>query len=89
MTGFTHLEPTLGAKWLELLKEIAPRVSRVALMFNAAAGQGDQHLVNLIQPTALAYLSSASRPRIWWMFLQRTSPSLINPKSIQKPSQRL
>jgi putative ABC transport system substrate-binding protein len=48
MTGFTHLEPTLGAKWLELLKEIAPRVSRVALMFNAAAGQGDQHLVNLI-----------------------------------------
>ena len=29
MTGFTHLEPTLGAKWLELLNEIAPRVSRV------------------------------------------------------------
>lgn len=48
MTGFTHLEPTLGAKWLELLKEIAPRLSRVALMFNAAAGQRDQHLVNLI-----------------------------------------
>ena len=37
MTGFTHLEPTLGAKWLELLKEIAPRISRAALMFNAAA----------------------------------------------------
>jgi putative ABC transport system substrate-binding protein len=37
MTGFTHLERTFGAKWLELLKELAPRVSRVALMFNAAA----------------------------------------------------
>jgi putative ABC transport system substrate-binding protein len=37
MTGFTHLEPTLGAKWLELLKEIAPGMSRAALMFNAAA----------------------------------------------------
>jgi putative ABC transport system substrate-binding protein len=33
-TGFTNLEPTLGAKWLELLKEIAPSVTRVAMMFN-------------------------------------------------------
>jgi putative ABC transport system substrate-binding protein len=33
-TGFTNLEPGFGAKWLELLKEIAPRVSRVAFMFN-------------------------------------------------------
>jgi putative ABC transport system substrate-binding protein len=37
MTGFTHLEPTFGAKWLELLKAIAPRISRAALLFNAAA----------------------------------------------------
>src|SRR6266478_2269946 len=37
LTGFTHLEPTLGAKWLDLLKEIAPNLSRAALMFNAAA----------------------------------------------------
>jgi hypothetical protein len=29
-----YLEQTLGAKWLELLKEIAPSVKRVALMFN-------------------------------------------------------
>jgi len=34
ITGFTNLEPTLGAKWLELLKEIAPSVTRVALMSN-------------------------------------------------------
>jgi len=33
-TGFTNLEPGFGAKWLGLLKEIAPRVARVALMFN-------------------------------------------------------
>jgi putative ABC transport system substrate-binding protein len=37
LTGFTHLEPTFGAKWLDLLKEIAPNLSRAALMFNAAA----------------------------------------------------
>jgi putative ABC transport system substrate-binding protein len=34
ITGFTNVEPTLGAKWLELLKEIAPRVTRVAVLYN-------------------------------------------------------
>ena len=33
ITGFTLLEPSLGAKWLEILKEIAPRVTRVAARF--------------------------------------------------------
>src|SRR5262249_33964599 len=34
ITGFVTLEGTLGGKWLELLKEIAPRVARVAVLFN-------------------------------------------------------
>jgi putative ABC transport system substrate-binding protein len=34
MTGFTGMEATVGAKWLALLKEVAPRVVRVAFMFN-------------------------------------------------------
>jgi putative tryptophan/tyrosine transport system substrate-binding protein len=34
ITGFTNLESTFGGKWLELLKEMAPRVTRVAIMFN-------------------------------------------------------
>jgi putative ABC transport system substrate-binding protein len=33
-TGFTVFEPTIGAKLLGLLKEIAPRVTRVAFMLN-------------------------------------------------------
>jgi putative ABC transport system substrate-binding protein len=37
VTGFSNLEPTVGAKWLELLKEIAPRVKRAAIMFNPEA----------------------------------------------------
>src|SRR5262249_40140367 len=35
-TGFTTLEPTMAGKWLELLKQIAPRVNRAALLFNPA-----------------------------------------------------
>jgi putative tryptophan/tyrosine transport system substrate-binding protein len=33
-TGFTTLEPSLGAKLLELLKEAAPRVTRIAALVN-------------------------------------------------------
>jgi putative tryptophan/tyrosine transport system substrate-binding protein len=35
-TGFNVSEPTLAGKLLELLKEIAPRVARVAMLFNPA-----------------------------------------------------
>jgi putative ABC transport system substrate-binding protein len=34
VTGFMSNEPTLGSKWPELLKEIAPSVKRVGLLFN-------------------------------------------------------
>jgi putative ABC transport system substrate-binding protein len=34
LTGFTNLEPAVGAKWLEILKEIAPHIARIAIIFN-------------------------------------------------------
>jgi putative ABC transport system substrate-binding protein len=34
ITGFLTFEFSIGGKWVELLKEIAPRVNRVAFMFN-------------------------------------------------------
>jgi putative ABC transport system substrate-binding protein len=34
ITGFTNVESTLGGKWVELLKEVAPRTTRVTLLFN-------------------------------------------------------
>jgi putative ABC transport system substrate-binding protein len=34
ITGFAGLEAALGGKWLELLSEIAPRLKRVAILFN-------------------------------------------------------
>jgi ABC-type uncharacterized transport system substrate-binding protein len=41
MTGFSVMEPSLGAKLLELLKEIAPHLTRVAVLFNPD-NQGNQ-----------------------------------------------
>jgi len=34
VTGFATLEPSLGGKWVELLREIAPSVKRVGIIFN-------------------------------------------------------
>jgi putative tryptophan/tyrosine transport system substrate-binding protein len=34
-TGFTPIVSSLGAKWVELLKEIAPRIARVTLLFHS------------------------------------------------------
>jgi putative tryptophan/tyrosine transport system substrate-binding protein len=39
-TGFMNLEYGMGGKWLELLKEIAPGVMRVAVLRNAATPSG-------------------------------------------------
>ena len=34
MTGFSSFDPPILRKWLQLLKEIAPRVTGVAVIFN-------------------------------------------------------
>jgi putative ABC transport system substrate-binding protein len=34
ITGFINIESSLGGKWIEILKEIVPNVTRAALMYN-------------------------------------------------------
>src|SRR5262245_42906671 len=46
VTGFIPLEPTMAGKWLELLKEIAPRVARVAFLFNPATARYAEYFLN-------------------------------------------
>jgi putative tryptophan/tyrosine transport system substrate-binding protein len=38
VTGFTPFDPTLGAKWVSLLKEVAPHVEHIGLVYNPEAG---------------------------------------------------
>jgi putative tryptophan/tyrosine transport system substrate-binding protein len=40
VTGFTQFEYSLAGKWLELLKEIVPRVTRVAVVRDPTRGPG-------------------------------------------------
>jgi putative ABC transport system substrate-binding protein len=39
-TGFTNFETSMGAKWIEFLKQLSPRLARVALLFNPATAPG-------------------------------------------------
>ena len=52
ITGFTSFEFTTGAKWLELIKEIAPELRRIAFIFNPAAGPYAEKFVQSIAPMA-------------------------------------
>ena len=60
ITGFTVLDSAIGGKWVELLKEIAPRTERVALLFNPATAPPIQSLVTSIQTAASSIAVQAS-----------------------------
>jgi putative ABC transport system substrate-binding protein len=40
ITGFTNFEATMGGKWIELLKKIAPASSRAGVIFNPETAPG-------------------------------------------------
>ena len=60
MTGFINIESSLGGKWLELLKELAPRISRVAAMFNPDTAP---HAEYYVRPFEVAAASLAVQAR--------------------------
>jgi putative tryptophan/tyrosine transport system substrate-binding protein len=55
ITGFTNYEFSLGGKWLELLKEIAPSVTRVALLFNPVTAPYAATYLSTLEPAALSH----------------------------------
>jgi putative ABC transport system substrate-binding protein len=52
ITGFAAFDPTLGGKWVGLLKEIAPRTVRMVLLFNPATASPLQFYMPSIQAAA-------------------------------------
>jgi hypothetical protein len=52
ITGFLNMEGTLSEKCLELLKEIAPRSVRVALMFNPQTAPYAEYYLRPLQAVA-------------------------------------
>jgi putative ABC transport system substrate-binding protein len=52
ITGFINYDPTMGSKWLELLKEIAPGLARVAVIFNPTTAPLTTSLLQSIEAVA-------------------------------------
>jgi putative ABC transport system substrate-binding protein len=55
VTGFVNVEPAMTGKWLELLKAAAPRVTRVAAVFNPAAAPYIGSYLDALQATARSF----------------------------------
>jgi putative tryptophan/tyrosine transport system substrate-binding protein len=55
VTGFITMEPTIAGKWLELLKEIAPRINRVAFLFNPATAPYFEYYLNPFKAAAPSF----------------------------------
>ena len=52
MTGFVNLEASLVEKWAEMLKEIAPRITKVAVMFNPQTAAYAEYYLKPLQVAA-------------------------------------
>lgn len=56
LTGFTNFEISMGGKWLEILKRVAPSSARVGLIFNPANS-----------PSVRSYYSPSIDPAAPWL----------------------
>jgi putative ABC transport system substrate-binding protein len=59
VTGFIDMEASLASKWLGLLKEIAPRVTRVAFLFNPATAPFAEFYLNPFRAAAPSFAVEA------------------------------
>jgi putative tryptophan/tyrosine transport system substrate-binding protein len=59
VTGFIDNEASMVGKWLELLKEIAPRVNRVAFLFNPATATYAEYYLNPFKAAAVSFAVEA------------------------------
>ena len=62
VTGFTHFEPATATKWLELLREIAPSVSRVATLVDPRNPTGNLYVHALEAAAASLSLPLTTAP---------------------------
>jgi putative ABC transport system substrate-binding protein len=64
VTDFNVSEPTLAGKLLELLKEIAPRVETVAMLFNPATATYAEYWLNPFNAAAASFAVEAIAARV-------------------------
>jgi putative ABC transport system substrate-binding protein len=55
LTGFTAFRVSMGGQWIELLKEVAPRVARILLIFNPETAPQSKVFLQSIEAVAPSF----------------------------------
>jgi len=55
ITGFVSYELSMGGKWIDLLKQMAPSLARIAVVFNPDAAPQSKVLLRSIEAAALTF----------------------------------
>jgi putative tryptophan/tyrosine transport system substrate-binding protein len=58
-TGFIHFEPSMASRWLEMLKEVAPSVARVAILYSPKTLSSYGLYVHAVEAAALSFAVTA------------------------------
>jgi putative ABC transport system substrate-binding protein len=91
ITGFINIEASLSGKWIEILKEIQPRVTRAALMFNPATATYIKFYQEPfeaaarssgIEPIAAPVQNAADIERVFDQFGNRPDAGLVLPPDV-------
>jgi putative tryptophan/tyrosine transport system substrate-binding protein len=63
ITGFTNFDPSTGGRWLALLKQVAPAVQRVAVLYNPATAPYTESFLQTVAAVAGGYgVTTAGAP---------------------------
>ncbi|HEY7243038.1 MAG TPA: ABC transporter substrate-binding protein [Xanthobacteraceae bacterium] len=91
MTGITDLEPSLGGKWVQLLKQIAPEIRRVGIVYNPDEGTISAPLLETLKEGArriavdvvdLPIRNEAEIENVIAAFTNKPNGGLISPSDI-------
>jgi putative tryptophan/tyrosine transport system substrate-binding protein len=55
VTGFTDFDPAMAGKWMELLSQVTPKVSRVAALFNPETAPFAAQMIKAIEQAAPSF----------------------------------
>jgi putative tryptophan/tyrosine transport system substrate-binding protein len=61
ITGFVNVEGSMGSKWLELLKQVAPHTTRVAVLFNPDTAPYADYYLRPLEMAATSLVVKAIR----------------------------
>jgi putative tryptophan/tyrosine transport system substrate-binding protein len=91
ITGFINIEASLSGKWIEMLKEIVPRITRAGLMFNPATAPYMAFYqepfeaaarLNGIEPIAAPIHTAADIERVFASLGNRPDTGLVLPPDV-------